>query len=490
MPDVAFRPHPGPQTSAYTCFAREMLYGGARGGGKTALAVGKFHPLAAKFGHEAVGVVFRRSFPELEQVKREGIKQYVRTGWAKWVGGDQKMFKFHNGAELRLRYLSSFDDCENYQGHEYCYICFDEAGNFTDHRMFEELRATLRSPGVPDKFWQILYTANPGGRQHHWLRKYFAVGRYPDGGQWLRDKFGRTRIFYPARVTDNPSVAGTDYENELKAIRDPAKRAAWLEGSWDVVVGAFFADCWIPKKHIITADRSPPRHWPKFRAMDWGSAKPFCVLWYVVTSDDEEWCGRWWPRGAVVFFREWYGCARGEFDVGIRLTAEEVGAGIVERETRWGLRGLVQPGPGDTAMWTRDGGPSIYDRIFEGGQEQIHFTKAYKDRITGWEEIRTRLVGIPGELDDEGNPGERIPMLYFDRRCENSIRTLPILERSDRNMEDVDTEQEDHAADVIRYVCNDFRRPVQSVDEWERMNAPQSDERWRQENAFDEDFGY
>jgi hypothetical protein len=37
--------------------------------------------------------------------------------------------------------------------------------------------------------------------------------------------------------------------------------------------------------------------------------------------------------------------------------------------------------------------------------------------------------------------------------CRDSIRTLPALQHDANNIEDVDTDGEDHAADDIRYAC-------------------------------------
>jgi hypothetical protein len=42
-------------------------------------------------------------------------------------------------------------------------------------------------------------------------------------------------------------------------------------------------------------------------------------------------------------------------------------------------------------------------------------------------------------------------MLYFFDCCEDTIRTLPVLQHDDKDVEDVDTEAEDHAYDETRY---------------------------------------
>ena len=49
-------------------------------------------------------------------------------------------------------------------------------------------------------------------------------------------------------------------------------------------------------------------------------------------------------------------------------------------------------------------------------------------------------------------------MIYFFDTMRHTIRTLPLLQHDDSNIEDLDTDQEDHAADAVRYVC--MARPI------------------------------
>jgi len=49
------------------------------------------------------------------------------------------------------------------------------------------------------------------------------------------------------------------------------------------------------------------------------------------------------------------------------------------------------------------------------------------------------------------------PKLRYFSTCENSIRTIPLLQHSKHNPEDVDTSGEDHAADCDRYLLQTLR---------------------------------
>ena len=44
-------------------------------------------------------------------------------------------------------------------------------------------------------------------------------------------------------------------------------------------------------------------------------------------------------------------------------------------------------------------------------------------------------------------------MMYVFSTCTELIRTLPILQHDADRPEDLDTQQEDHAADELRYAC-------------------------------------
>jgi hypothetical protein len=181
----------------------------------------------------------------------------------------------------------------------------------------------------------------------------------------------------------------------------------------------------------------------RFRSADWGSAKPFSVGWWAVVSDSYRTPeGVWLPRGAIVRYREWYGMKPGKPNVGLKLTASEVGKGIVQRDG--GKRqdyGVLDP-----AAFSQDGGPSIAERM---SLEGAHFRRADNARVSrrgamgGWDAMRQRLLG-----DEDGRL-----MAYCFQTCVDSIRTIPVLQHDADTPEDLDTDGEDHAADDWRYAC-------------------------------------
>ena len=169
----------------------------------------------------------------------------------------------------------------------------------------------------------------------------------------------------------------------------------------------------------------------RFRAFDWGSAKPFSVGWYAMTDRDYE-IGRFFvQKGALVKYREWYGASG--INTGLKMTADKVAEGILNREA--GER--IRYGVADPAIFIRDGGMSIAETMAIVG---CGWRRADNRRQSGWEVMRQRLLGKEGH-----------PMLFFLDCCEDTIRTIPTLQHDEHDMEDLDTEGEDHAADETRY---------------------------------------
>jgi hypothetical protein len=50
--------------------------------------------------------------------------------------------------------------------------------------------------------------------------------------------------------------------------------------------------------------------------------------------------------------------------------------------------------------------------------------------------------------------GQDLPQFFVFDNCREFIRTIPILQRSETNLDDVDTDMEDHIADECRYMIN------------------------------------
>ena len=456
MPTIAWSPQPGPQTEAITAdWCPELFYGGAAGGGKSDFLLGDFLQDVPRYGQHWQGVLFRRTYNELEDLLRRSREIFPASG-AVWHE-QAKTWTWPNGASLRMRYIERDADATRYQGHQYSWIGWDELTQWPTDYGYRFLRARLRSAhDVPTK--RIRAAANPGGVGHHWVKAYF-VDPAPGGYTPVLDPVTKaTRMFIPAKLRDNKILLSADptYGDRLRGLASDAMVRAWLEGDWTVIEGAYF-DCWRYDLHVVDPF-DVPRDWSRFRSMDWGSAKPFSVGWWAIVGDDYRLerpgaPAKLLPRGAIVRYREWYGAAG--INVGLKLTAEEVARGIVEREGESLRYGVLDP-----ACFKEDGGPSIGERINQVliGAKKRPFHGADNSRVPqrgsmgGWDQMRARLVGADG-----------LPAIYCFSTHTASIRTIPALQHDPVKMEDVNTESEDHAADEWRYAC--MSRPFRPVVE-------------------------
>ncbi|WP_191057799.1 terminase family protein [Geminicoccus harenae] len=432
-----WRPHPGPQEWLLSCPAFEVLFGGARGGGKTDGMLGDWACHASRYGQHAIGKFFRRELEQLKETMHRAKALYGPIG-AVWHESD-KMFTFPDGARLGFAYLDNDADAEKYQGHSYTRVYVEELQNFPDPLPIAKLRATLRSgAGVPCRFRA---TANPGGPGHQHVKVRY-IDPAPGGMVPIYERDEETgitldRIYIPSKVKDNPSLDAR-YIVQLKMLGSAELVRAWLDGDWDVIQGAFF-DNWRSDRHMIKPF-AIPKHWPRIRAFDWGSAKPFAVIWAALSDGSIPAI----PRGCLVVYREWYGCPDGQANVGIKLKNELIAQGIVAREEGEEMADAVA----DPAIFAEEGGPSIAEVMHREG---CRFRRADNKRPPGWQQIRSRLEG-----DGDGRP----MLMVFDT-CRHLIRTLPALQHDQHRPEDVDTDGEDHAADALRYLCmtRPYHRP-------------------------------
>jgi hypothetical protein len=463
---VIWQPQPGPQTALLECDVFEVFYGGARGGGKTESSIGDWLQHSAQYGEGAIGIFVRRKLTQLAEVIARTKQIFTKIG-AKY-NEQQKTWTMPGGGRLKFVYLERDSDAEEYQGHNYTRIYVEELTNFPNPGPIDKLRATLRSgSGVPVG---MRLTGNPGGPGHNWVKARY-IDPDPKGYRILREETtfdldGQKqtvfldRVFIPSKIGDNALLMRNDptYILRLRQSGSEALVKAWLEGNWDIVDGAFF-DEW-SDANVLSMDwmeRIPLKQLLKFRAHDWGSAKPSSTGWYAVSDGTFG-----LPKGALIKYREWY-TSKGP-NKGLKLPADQVAMGILAREgavfndfgqkIRDPIEG-VRYGAADPAIFIRNGGPSIAETMIMKG---CTWKPADNKRLPGWEEMRRRISGeicAPNEYLTAYESSEfwRVPMLYFLECCEDSIRTIPTLQHDDTNPEDLDTEAEDHAADETRYAC-------------------------------------
>lgn len=426
----------------------EALFGGAAGGGKSdALVIEALRQVDIP---HYKGLIIRKTYPQLRELIDKSMNYYKRAyPRARW-NNTEHTWRFPSGAKIIFGAMQHTQDRLNYQGQAYDYIAFDELTHFTQEEymyLFSRCR-----PNGKGTVCYIRATTNPGGIGHGWVKDRFISAAPPMTTIWSEQSFTdldgkqhtgrRSRIFVPSSVFDNKILLENDPDYLLNLAALPAaERNALLYGDWDTFSGQVFTE-WKNdpehygdriNTHVIDPFEIPP-HWNIWCAMDWGYSRPYSIHWYAVDEDRRLYC-----------IRELYGCT-GEPNVGVKQEPAEVARMIkeIEADDR-NLKGKKIQRVGDPAIWGTQGPESI-GTLME--RERVYFEKGDHARIDGKMQIHHRLA-----FDDDGRP-----MLYVFKTCRNMIRTLPALIYSEKNVEDVDTDGEDHAYDELRYVC--MRNPI------------------------------
>lgn len=261
--------HPGPQEEFLKASEYEVLYGGAKGGGKTDALI---FDAVGQMNHPAASALFlRRTFPELREVSDRCHAIFPALG-AEWRASD-KRWRFSTGATFEFGYGESWEEVQQYSGREFTHLSYDELGNLKEERCWTFLQAQCRSKHKDVKVY-IRASANPGGPGHAWLKRRF-VEPTEKGKRVYRDPVtGLTRRFIPARVRDNPTLINANplYLAQLQQLPETL-RLQLLEGDWDT--GSGFALTELGETtHLIPPLEIPP-HWYHFAGFDLGFAHPW-----------------------------------------------------------------------------------------------------------------------------------------------------------------------------------------------------------------------
>ena len=433
--NILFKPNTGPQTDFLAASEREVLYGGAAGGGKSYAMLAD--PLRYLAHPQFSGLLLRRTTEELRELVWKSQELYPKIiPGVKW--SERKMqWTSPAGGRLWLSYLDRDDDVLRYQGLSFCWIGFDELTQWPTGFAWDYLRSRLRST-ASDLPVYMRATTNPGGAGHVWVKKYF-VDPAPAGKDfWATDEDGKPLIypsghtkegqplfkrkFIPAKLFDNPYLAESgDYETMLLSLPEN-QRKRLLEGNWDVAEGAAFPE--FDRTIHVVEPFSIPQNWPKFRACDYGYGSYSAVLWFTVA-----------PDGQLIIYRELYVT---------KMLAKDLANKVLYLEEE---DGTILYGVLDSSCWHKRGdtGPSLAEQMIMEGCRWRPSDRSAGSRISGKNEIHRRLQ-IQADVDEDNSPG----MVVF-HNCINLVSQLPSIPLDPKNPEDVNTRSEDHLYDALRY---------------------------------------
>ena len=423
--EITFKPNKGPQEQFLSAPEKEVLYGGAAGGGKSAAMLMDVLRYADNPNHR--GLLLRRTLGELSELIDQSRKLYPKAFNGAVYKESKNLWIFPSKATIQLSYVDKDSDVIRFQGQSYTWIGIDELGHYPTPYVWNYLRSRLRTTD-PTIQTYMRSSANPGGAGGWWIKKMF-IDPAPAGEPFwaTNEETGKILInpttnkplfqrrFIPARLTDNPYLTATgEYEAMLLSLPEVERRRL-LDGDWDVAEGAAFSE--FNRADHVVDPFDMPTNWTRIRAADYGYASPSCVLWGAVDWDNNLW-----------IYRELY--AKG-------LTGEALAQAVMEAERN---DPPMMISVLDGACWSKHGtGPSIAETMIRNG---VRWIPADKNRVSGKIEVHRRLQ--KNDYDE--------PRLRIFSTCTNLVRTLPTLPIAKTNSEDVDTHAEDHAYDALRYM--------------------------------------
>lgn len=448
------------QIRAFISRAREQLFGGAAGGGKSHL----MRVAAISWSMRIPGLqvfLFRRLYADLVLNHMQGETSFpallaplVDSGHVEIVKGE---IRFWNGSRIYLCHCQNAKALLKYQGAEIQFLLFDELTHFTEE-MYRFLRGRCRMGRlqVPKQyaglFPRILSGANPGGVGHIWVKKTFVKP-----GQvtipyavWKpgRKEGGLLRQFVPSRLEDNKILQRNDpeYEERLEGMGDPLMVRAMREGDWDVVAGSMFGDTWSRQRHICTPF-AIPWDWDLWRGADDGFGDPAACYWFAQN-----------PRTLTIYvIRELYakGMLPGSF-------AERVKKGDLELELQTTHGEIITnprilKGVMDSAAFAKTGQEGTHGQAVTSRGEQMNALgcrwtpceKGPESRKHRAQNLHRLLAPNMKEPVKEG-VGRRPGIVFFDT-CVQAIESIPTLQRDPKNIEVVADSPLDHSYDAVTY---------------------------------------
>ena len=457
-------PFPGPQTLVIALSRdkryREILFGGARGPGKTDASIAI---LGERLGDPRTKqLVIRRNaedlsdFEDRAEVAFRAMGAKLRRKPMTLSGGNK-----HRIGRILGGHLKDDDAYSKYQGHEYCRINIEELTQIPREDMYLKLISSARSK-YPDLFPQVFCTTNPGGIGMAWVKKRFVTPdkktsicvkhqyNWIDSDGHKRTTYWQTiidretglwRAYVPATLDDNPILLENDpdYVRQLDAMEktDPELYRAWRHGDWDIQFGAVFDD-FRSDLHVFSKfsdwDISSSDFKGSFRiaGMDWGYNDECVILWAAfdrITENQER----------AFIYRE-----RHDNHKNPQWWADEF-AKIQEKD------------PVDVLALPHDafsylGGNKPIADVFKQTLQALPADKRPRIVKSGKlvRDVKKSAINSLHVMFAPAKDGK--PSIQIHRTCEYLIETLPtIIYAKDSGGEELDNNNVDHALDALFY---------------------------------------
>jgi len=424
-------------------------------------------------------LLLRRTFPELEANHLQPLKMALKSETHKFKDGQTvlveiakykagaKTFEFLNGSTLKLGYCQYEDDANQYQGHEYDVICFEEATRFTESQMVF-ISSCLRSPRA-DFESRIYYTCNPGGPGHAYIKRLFINKEYE--GLENPDDYS----FVKALIYDNEIILKND-KNYIQLLNNMPEdlRRAHRDGDWDALAGQYFREF---RKSIHAIEPFEiPDSWFWYISLDYG-LDMFAVTFIAVDYEKNVYVTKeiHVPNliisKAAELFKEYIAEMFNVRFFDDKKRDLEV-FNLIEN-----IKGIYAPP--DLKARRQETGKSAFDLFYDSG---IPLTCSSNNRVAGWYNIKEMLYF---EYEDERNIEKGIkfePIIHIFDNCNYLLKNLPLAQHDEKKYEDIATEPHSitHILDALRYFAIEWYKSPQ----YEKLPQIERGTMWREEELL------
>lgn len=408
------RPNSDPQWRFFHSKKKYTCYGGARGGGKS-WAIQRKALLGAVKEYPGIRIlIIRREYGDMENSLISPMLKILPADLYKYNKSDH-MLTFDNGSTIKFGNMPGYGAAVQgkYQGQEYDWLFIDEATQFTETE-FRGLCAIVRGANKIPK--RVYLTCNPGGVGHFWVKRIF-VDRDFKAGEDPKDY-----EFIPATVDDNKDLmdADPDYVKALDALPEDI-RNAHRHGDWNALGGTFFPEF---MDGVHTCKPFPiPRHWQRYRAMDYGLDMFFCI-WVAVDEHGRHYVYRTFCQSNMLVSEA--------AQVQLQLTRpdEDINYTIA---------------PPDMWSRSRDTGKNQANTFAENG---VCLVKADNNRVAGWSALKEML-----KIQADGRPN----LIIFDTEGD-LIDCLKCIQADPTNPDDTKKNPHEitHGPDALRYYAQSY----------------------------------
>ena len=283
------------QTAYFDALEPFVLFGGARGGGKTEGIIWD-HIFTGYLVPGSISYIFRKTLTELSDTVISRFKELPEGLVGRCHDNPlNRHMLVPNGSQIRFRSAKDKKAVRKTLGGESIKTSFDEWAEweYSDWKFVTGSVRNVRSTDIYGRAFvaQVKGATQPGGDGSDALNHLFGgdIPKSPAIGMPASDYDPSEYRFIQSLVDDNPAYAadtpaGKAYRRMLQT-QPPNRRDAWLHGKWTGFEGQYF-DCYrkeqvaIPHTEVIQGMHKQ-KHQPIWISLDYGKVHHSYVSWHT-----------------------------------------------------------------------------------------------------------------------------------------------------------------------------------------------------------------